>query len=1057
MLTHGEVSRMAEYDFFDLTGVRFDPPVKEAKEISIAVEATKAKYNVSAQEADKKAQNDDVIRFLDKTKLLFTDGSRASDAYKKAAREKREKVEEILYRQARIRFKQLNPTGNEEYQIPISLGFVSEEATKKRITLETAKRVYEKAGFLIEKEIDVASLNEKLPKYTSKTNFDGIQGKIKALRTIDKFSSSRFIGKEKVFDVYGFAAYVKGDIDRKDEYKTKPAKSLSELMKAIQAEFPKSTGDDTISLYHEIASIAATHIFKDNKSKQSYDEYLLYHLDELELLFAELKMTSPDMLRDEGLAETYIDRIAEIINNALKNDFKYVGVFPERETFVALYNQASGLITSTPYLPKRTTYYIVCPNCGMQNKFASGAEAQKHDECNYCHSKLFKVCRKCGKKNHPNAMQCSCTYVFPDSTKFNKYIRLAEEYLRKGLLDEAEESLSRAKEAAPEEKDKYLPIETQIISEQKKYDIPKKQLEAYITRKEFKLAEKYVGELIVKYPQLNISTQQELIKTVLNTCRKLFEQIKGKPRTEQVNIAMDILEQCVDYLPAIELLRGLPPLKCTGFSCTPNAENESISLKWNNQTERGISYRLLRKEGGGVSANEVDGKLLLKEHSGNSYTDNSVKPGIKYTYTLFAERNGVFSEAVSSSCSVLANVKEIRYTQMGGKLHFDWKLPENCDSVIVTKEVDGKESTISQNARNNVDDPNLEYNKQHNYYFVARYKDIGNSEKVRVSVVPTVIISEFSITSKKDKDGSYGISWNIAQNGVDLQVYVNDQLYGQTRSDLKKHKVSLTSNGFYKIGVKAFSGGAWIDSKNTIRINTYESCPFEATVEERSSNTAKGMTTKAQIEIELSDNYPSEVTGIRYFVRTKRTLSDSPPWVEEEEALRPGAASGEIDIGAYERMGKITHSQDAKSEEAYYITLYAIYLINGEKVLSEPSKKRVVRPIRADIFWSLTKKLFGEKKLSLTIKANRPFSRHPHLVLCTTDFDRQLMSANDSNAIVLMDIPEKPIDNPVATYNESFDIDYPLRKGQRLFLFEVDKIGKEEYVPRWDKGFEGKV
>ena len=45
---------MAEYDFFELTGVDFDPPLKKAEVIIVSLEATNAKYKVTPCEAKKK-------------------------------------------------------------------------------------------------------------------------------------------------------------------------------------------------------------------------------------------------------------------------------------------------------------------------------------------------------------------------------------------------------------------------------------------------------------------------------------------------------------------------------------------------------------------------------------------------------------------------------------------------------------------------------------------------------------------------------------------------------------------------------------------------------------------------------------------------------------------------------------------------------------------------------------------------------------------------------------------------------------------------------------------
>lgn len=1038
---------MVERDFFELTGVNFDPPdnvekLKKAIDAAISFQSGKKNGNQAND-----AEINNTIAFLNHCKEIFIEGSKTSRAFKEKANEKKSNAKAMLVRLAERKYKSLNPTGDRSFRITISSAEVKEASRKMGLSSSTGEATFKEVGFAIETPVEIETLNKKLPKVpvAKKALFKGIQEKIKALRTLNKYAERdtvKYKGRDKVFDIYGFAAYLRSEIDNVADYVKESTSKLQNIMAQIITEYPTSTGDDKISFYNDLASSALKHIFKDESSRTAYNLYIMYHSDELERIYDEIKKTPDFMLKNSEIAESFIADIDK--------------VFQDYEISLAIYNQEAGILKSNPYLPERRTYYISCSNCGVQNKFASLVEAESIDECQYCHSKLFKICQKCGKKVLQHSAQCGCGYDFPNLTKFNNYIWHSEDALKKGLLDEAEEYLNKAKESAPDEKDRSVALARQILTEQLKYAAPKKKLELYISQKQFRKADAYVNDVMAKYPQLNVEAQRKLITSTLSDCRTRFEMARSKGRKERIDVAIDVLDICTDYIAAIEFLRMTPPLKCTGFISSPNASTNSIVLNWQMQAEREVSYRLLRKDGNAKPINEEDGTVIVKNFAGNSFTDSNVIPGKKYTYALFAERREVFSEPVYIACSVLAVVSDIRYTQTVGKLHFDWKIPSNCESVIVSKIVDRRESIVTQNARNNADDSALEYNKQHVYSFVANYGLAGKSDSIQISVVPTIIIDSFSINVKKIKDNIFDVTWDIRQGGIDLQILVDSNVVEQSRSDMKHCQIELPANSFCKVQVKAFSGGKWVDSRKAIDINTYQPWDFSAVSRETTETSARGSIKKIQIDITMKGNAPIGVESILYFVRIKNDLSDPVPWVTEDEALT--ASDGcRVSLAAYSQNDKLIHTRIAKHEDAYYITLFSCYKVAGKEVLSAPARRKITRPLHANIFWEITKGLFSGKKLEIETRANRPIIRRPALVLCASPSGKHLLSENDSAGEMVLQISEKTLDKPVSVLTETFDISNTLSRGEKLFVFEINRVPSEEFDIRWQKGFEGKA
>jgi hypothetical protein len=135
--------------------------------------------------------------------------------------------------------------------------------------------------------------------------------------------------------------------------------------------------------------------------------------------------------------------------------------------------------------------------------------------------------------------------------------------------------------------------------------------------------------------------------------------------------------------------------------------------------------------------------------------------------------------------------------------------------------------------------------------------------------------------------------------------------------------------------------------------------------------------------------------------------------------------------------------------------------LGGKEIVSDPKPCRFDRPLRADVFWKVSKSLLGDIKLSIEAAGNRPFSQAPQFVLCACADDQHLISHNDPKAVQVLTIPAAELETPRKTYNSSYDVrtDLSLRqlKNTKFFLFETAPVPGEEFILRWAKGFTGKI
>lgn len=1033
---------MSSYDFFEMTGIAFDIAEKEPnfKVVKAAIEKTEkdlgSMLGRETQDTKKKDLNRKLLFLREMKKSLLTaEGKVNVSKFKEIAQIKLEKQKESL--EAEL---MLTQYGNTE--LIITNGTVKAKKREYGLSEKSIREVYKSNGYSI-KELKPLEAMPKFPGMAKK-----IHSELEQFRKIEDPNPE---GKDrsKVTDIYAFIAYISDEPENTAEYREHRLDKREEY-KGILDEYAKKyamIGDGTIGKKgNEIASLAKIYIFNSEENIKAYDNYLLYLNPMLQDMFSKLKkITLKSQLKKEEFAEHCIDVIFR--------------VFRDKETALAIYNYEAGL-KDDPYYSTDSTFNIMCVPCGNVNKFSSEDEAKVQNQCKACGRKLYKKCSNpgCGQWVLAYLDKCpECGYAFANAVMFAKYIGLAEDALKKENLEDAKAFIVKAKIAAPGETARTGVLEKQIEVEEKKYAEPLRKLRGLISVKRFNAALSYMDSIAAQYPSMNISEQKRITQDTLRRCRKLFESVTlSADRTVQISVALDILDMCVDFEPAIDCLRTIPPAACGGLSCIADNRKGHMLLTWENPDERGVKFRLVRKEGSVPPKNVLDGKVVADEYEELMYVDNDITPGVFYTYSLFTQRMGLFSRAVSAGAAALVTVSDIEYVQKGNRMLLSWKLPDNCDFVTVTKVVKGKESVISAVAKNSAEDTNLEFNQPHVYYFAANYREMGKSDRECISVTPTVTIDTFNISVKKSRKHLYDVTWNILQDGVDLQIFVNGELRKQLRSDIQHCLIELQDNNFFRIQVKAFSGGAWIESRNVMDINTYRPCEFDADLEEKSFGTTEGIVRKVELSFRVKGDIPEGVSELLYFVRTKEELSKPAPWVDEDEAGNAPDAC-RMGIDTYKKHQKIVYSLLAKDEEAYYVTFFALYKLHGKTILSAPGHKRLNRSLKADLFWKVTKNIFGEKRLQMEIKANRPFARLPGLVLCVSSDGRHLFSPNDNTAVHILKIPERTNENYYTSRKDIYDITEEIHKNQKLFLFEERPLVNEEFTLRWANGFGGKV
>jgi hypothetical protein len=1029
---------MENFDLFDITGLAFDSidsitPQKVQNALKKAKKDTEGLLGGVTQTEERKQINEKLAFIAQMQKELFTTDDKLTPKLAELAQVRTETAKKKL--ENRIKLEELQ--GKEKV---ITSGKLKQLRKSTKLSEKSITDVYTAHGFQIVK-IDPLAAYPKFP-----SNAERIYKDLATLRASHD-PNPKGADLTKVTDLYAFAAYICGEPEHAAEYRGMTSDKLSALLDDY-AKKNAMRNDNLGKLCVSIATAGKMYVFNNDDNQLAYEKHLQYKDPGLQELFATLKDTPKDQLLDPTFAEVCIKIIA--------------GVFGDSDTSLAIYNREAGL-QDDPYLGASTpTHLVKCAYCHNLSTFTTRKEAQEKNKCEHCGKPLFKTCPKCKEFVLLSDDRCpACNYQFASIALFNKYIGMVEIALNNGDYVAAQENLVKAESADPSERTRTGALRARIEHELGIHKEHLQKIDSFMGQRKYQAASDYISRVVIPQdPSLNISAKQAEIQSVLARCRQRFASVGSAGKAQKVNACLDICDECVDFAPALEFLhsQAAVPDPVSAVDYSSDDDKGTITITWRGSSERGVKYFLVRKAGKTPPKNQNDGTILLRGTSELIYQDNSVETGSMYGYSVFAERFGVYSLAKSLVAGVFVKVSHVRYEQRGKALQISWVAPPQCVAVEVRRLSAGQTQVLSASARNSYEDTNLEYDVPYSYGLIATYPN-GKSAAYSFAYTPTVEIRSFNISVARQGNGVYEVQWTIQEPGIDLQVLANKKVITTTTSGARSTRISLSENSFYTISAQAFSGGTWLPSANTVTINTLRPCKIDVDATHISESTirkANGTGQRIEFEFHLENDIPSQATGLLYFVRTKPNQSSSAPWVSPQE-LDKTADGQRVDISTYKNTGAIRYSMEARAEEAYYITVFTLYSVNGRQIISDPYKKKLNRPLDAEVYWKIAKPLFGEQQLQITVQSNRPITRRPRLVLRASDTGRMLLSPTDSCATRIMDIPERYLESSQTEFKETFLLKEKIAKNTKVFLFEVEPVTGEKFSLRWATGFEGKV
>lgn len=1027
---------MVDFDVFDMVGLAFDPPETNARQVKKKIDQKKAELG-SALGRETQQTNRDALQaqidYLDgiAAQVLSPDGKKLIDSAFKPLADKKTAAE----------MSSLSATVE---MLALAGGHIVTEATirhykkESRLSVEHVKKVFTDAGFEIIDKDPLAAF----PKFP--TNADRIYSELAALRRT-KDPNPNGADTSVVIDLYSFAAYISNDIENTALYRAMGTKELWAIFDPASRRYSQRN-EDLGKLCGSLSTAAKTYVFNSDDNRAAYERYLVYRSEELTKLFSIMKKAPEATL----LSPRFADPCIKIICN----------YFPEYEVALAIYNKEAGF-TDNYYWPTAWVYTIKCSYCGSVSEFESEADAMKANACKNCRKPLFKKCDKCGKAIPVFKDSCPyCSYVFASAALFSKFYQQAEAAFRRSDFDAARQYLFQAQTAAPGEKARIDQLSKQIDREEIVLKEPINRLRQLIAERRFNTARTELGAIIRKYPNLNVAEFDRTINGELAKADRLFSSVNNGSASKKADVCITILMQCVDYPPALSFLRATAPTPCSSIAVVPVSSTGVINISWGRSTEQGVSYRLVRKKGKVAPSSENDGDILADKTSATSFTDERIKPGQIYTYSVFTMRWDVYSSPVSKTGMLYADVKSFHVSQRGAGVRITWDSPDNSRGATIMRTCEGKTVTLTDAAHGSYEDSGTQYGKTYAYKVFANYDGNNRSSGVESVITPLPTVDSFSIRAAQIRDNIYKVSWTIKQRGIDLRVMVNGNQSVEAKSDDGTIQVALPKETFCKISVLAYSGGKWIGSENSIEVNTYSSCRIDkksTNMEESMISGRKGISYRIDLKIYLSGEIPSNVSAFYYTVRTTKSTNR---WATLEEVGKSPDIQ-KVSMATYQKQGFIPYQDFVLNETTFFISVFTCYSTGGKEIVSEPQKMKIDRPLSANLFWSVSYGMFDGLKLMIELSGNKPIEYVPELYLCVCDASQFIASQDDKNAELIMKVPSVDLDTPVTEYHKTYSVktDLPTKylKKCRYFLFEQDTTSRDNIMLRWKQGFSGKV
>lgn len=989
---------MNRKNYFEMLGLSFDPAESNIRKIERAIKEWRVGLeNAKGNENDvakRSALEQELALHDDMVAVMTTNKTRNQEA-KEIREQKISQLEQL------IDILLVGVSGTPE----VTGAQIRNVNDKLKLSIETIRTVYEKKGFVIQNPNNNMNLNNE---FMQSSVFDGIKNKI---AEFNKMNIAAAPWSSKVQDLYDLACFSNGGGEAdKESYHRKRTSELCDIMRTMSAKYATDMSESG-HLMADLYTAGVTQVYKDETARKKYDQSL--KRDQLEEFFSLLKKAPEIFKKDSLFAESCIRTIE-----------KY---FPDYDVALALYNNGAG-IKQDPYEPMEAFIHLACAVCRTPAKFRTQEEAKK-GVCAACGAALYTKCPQCQKMIPASADRCSCGFVISEMHFFEDYIKETESALKEMDLVKAEKQLKNAENAWPGNI-KLPGLRKKVEEASAKYKKPLERLNTLIASGNYYQAQNMLNTTLAAMPNLRADDQRKKI-----TAQIMYAQNKmpAKSDLDAADKCLDILGVVKDYQPAIDMLRILPPPGKPVMNELSFGDGSGLvcNVSWKASRERGITYSVVRKEGG-IPAHHSDGRELAKDLTTLEFKDRGVQPGIVYGYAVFACRLGIYSAPAGKEIVKYSEIDKTKLRISAGSnvCHLSWVLPQNCVGVRIlrkeggsypSEEPDRDSILIAGNVSVSYDDCQVVNGKSYGYRLQCLYSSetgLCHSQGITLLLTPeelpvsmknisasvsgqTVMVKWTPPDTKKRNILIREIKGNISRNLLGTVVAVSElnSLLGagkdlaHTGSETGQCQFEIPANSSCRIGVISLSGSNGILS-GLLEVSSIEKCEID-----RSESRIENGILKLKLK-----SVPRYLEKIHYTITTKK--GETAPWAAKEHAINH--AMDVVQADEYKRDGMIV-VQPVPSEDIYVSVIGEFKMPNGQRVFSETAKIKLSNKPKEVIhyFLSWSGGIFGRKAKKCRLVIQTEAAETPDMKLVYRTDGHIPMRLDDPKAAILYEINER--------------------------------------------------
>lgn len=1011
---------MERRNYFEMLGLDFDPPEKNEERIQQAIAAWKKRTeDLLANEVNetRRSELSAELGLRDDMAETFKD-VKAKNAEARKLKEQRigqlEKLIDIML---------IGQTGTPE----VTNAQIRNVSLKLRLPQDTIKKVYQNKGYSLVPPAARIKLDDYFFTTVVWKNLNDYLATLQRVFSKDVSQQQFYPWVKGVDDLYSLACYFSGKNDVK-AFSEKKTAELYSIMEVGSQKFVTAPNNALLKALSDLFSFGQSQVFSSEINRKKYDQTL--EREKLKELFLLLKSAPDEFKRDRYFAESCIKTIQKS--------------FPDYNLSLALYNQEAGL-KQDPYEPIEALIHVTCGSCKNPMEFRTREEAEK-GKCAVCGAELYVTCPnpQCHKKVPASADRCSCGFRISEMQFFDEYYNAAQFALKEMNLAEARKQLENAQNAYPGHP-KLAELQSRFKAENDKYQKPLNDLQALISRGHYYSAQKHLETLTTSMPQLKVESQRKLVANKLAEVQGMMPAVTMST-TDRGNRYVEILEIVKDYQPAIDMLRLCKPNQPMGIHGSIDVGKQlSCTLTWNAAVDKGVSYCVVRKKGG-VPQRYTEGDMLAQGRKELEYKDESIQPGIRYGYAVFAYRNGVYSDPATCEIIKFSELDEGRIQAIAddGICRFSWVLPENAigvritrsENAIPTKQPDVNCTIVSERASANCEDADVINNRTYGYRLQCiypydggfRYSDgytvMLTPEKPPVSLKNVNVKTEgrtvyvhwatneerqssvmFREVTSDDVDGLVGK--NIPASEIN-SILGNGKTYANTTNMAQQCQFDIPANTSIKLAIVVVAGAKGIVS-NTVRVSSIEKCEI---------NKAETRIDAGRLRIILKD-IPKNLERIHYVVARK--VDSHIPWATVDDAKRKVLNS--IIVQDYYRDGMILIESIPKDD--LYVSVIGQYKMpDGSVVYADASKMKISNKpkvkIKYKLIWEEGFFFARPKRKKCKLSVLTDAKETPTMKLVYRSDGHIPMKLLDPRTIVLHTIPESEGGFPSGSYVYEF-------------------------------------